>query len=112
MTKLSSLLFRYLIKEFLSKFLVFFFILLGIVYLFDTIELIRRASGNDGIFITDILALAFYKLPSIGHQLIPFITLWIVRLAIYCAYCCSDIFPKPVLHGDIAPPINRINGTL
>jgi len=76
MTKLSSLLFRYLIKEFLSKFLVFFFILLGIVYLFDTIELIRRASGNDGIFITDILALAFYKLPSIGHQLIPFITLF------------------------------------
>jgi len=44
MTKLSSLLFRYLIK--------------------------------DAITISDILILAFYKLPSIGHQLIPFITLF------------------------------------
>lgn len=76
MTKLSSLLFRYLVKEFLVKFGAFFLILLGIVYLFDVVELIRRASGNDAISISDIFIMAFYKLPSIGHELIPFITLF------------------------------------
>lgn len=76
MTKLSGLLFKYLIKEFLAKFFLFFFILIGIAYLFDTVELIRRASGHDNVSITDITTLAFYKLPDIGQQILPFITLF------------------------------------
>ncbi len=76
MTGLSALLFKYMMKEFLTKFLLFFFILMGIAYLFDTIELIKRADDNDIVSITDILWLAFYKLPDVGQQIVPFITLF------------------------------------
>ena len=75
MAQLSNLFFKYLAREFITKFAVFFFILIGIVYLFDTIELIRRASG-DNIPITTLLALALYKMPDVGQQIMPFITLF------------------------------------
>lgn len=65
-----------MMKEFLAKLLLFFVILIGIVYLFDTIELIKRASGNEGISIGTILSLALYKLPDIGQQILPFIILF------------------------------------
>ena len=76
MAKISNILFRYIIREFLSKLALFFVILLGVVYLFDTVELIKSASGNDGITITTILSLALYKLPNIGQQILPFIILF------------------------------------
>lgn len=76
MTGISALLFNYLIKEFLGKFFLFFLVLLGITYLFETIELIRRASGHDNVSIGNILSLAFYKLPDVGQQILPFITLF------------------------------------
>lgn len=52
------------------------FVLLGVVYLFDTIELIRRAGGKDMIGLGDILVLALYKLPDVGQQILPFIILF------------------------------------
>jgi lipopolysaccharide export system permease protein len=76
MAKISNILFGYIIREFLSKLALFFIILLGVVYLFDTVELIKRASGNDGITMTTILSLALLKLPDIGQQILPFIILF------------------------------------
>lgn len=75
MTQLSNLFFRYLAQEFAMKFLMFFCILMGIVYLFDMIELIRRASGDD-IPLSALFILAFYKLPDVGQQILPFIVLF------------------------------------
>mgnify|MGYP001196085289 CR=1 FL=1 len=75
MAQLSNLFFKYLAREFLAKFAVFFFILIGIVYLFDTIELIRRASGDD-IPLSALFILALYKSPDVGQQILPFITLF------------------------------------
>lgn len=75
MVTIGNLLFKYLAREFFLKFAMFFFILIGIVYLFDTIELIRRASG-DNIPLTTLLMLALYKSPDVGQQILPFITLF------------------------------------
>lgn len=76
MAKISNILFKYLVREFLAKFFLFFLILIGIVYLFDTIELIRRSSGHDDITMGVILALSLYKLPDVGQQILPFIILF------------------------------------
>lgn len=75
MTQLSNLFFRYLAKEFLVKFLLFFCILMSIVFLFDMIELIRRSSG-DQVPLSTLFILALYKLPDVGQQILPFIVLF------------------------------------
>lgn len=67
---------RYLCREFLIKLSLFSAVLFGVVYLFDTIELIRRSSGHSGLGIGSILALSLYKLPDVGQQILPFIFLF------------------------------------
>jgi lipopolysaccharide export system permease protein len=76
MARLSNLFFKYLMKEFFAKFFLFFLILIGIVYLADIIELIRRVDEGDAVGIGSILKLALYKLPDVGQQILPFITLF------------------------------------
>ena len=76
MTQLSTLFFKYLVKEFLIKFFVFAFILLGVVYLFDMIELIRRGGNVEGLSLGTLFTLALYKLPEVGQQILPFIILF------------------------------------
>ena len=66
----------YLMREFFTKFMLFAVILLGVVYLFDTVELIRRSSGHDMIGLSGIFLLALYKLPDVGQQILPFIVLF------------------------------------
>lgn len=75
-TSISPVLTGYLLKEFLIKFLVFFVVLVGVVYLFETVELLRRASGKDGVSFNEILAMGLYKLPDVGQQILPFIILF------------------------------------
>lgn len=77
---------RYLGWEFCVKFLLFLIVLLGVVYLFDTIELVRRAAG-DGIGFGTILTLSLYKLPEVGQQILPFVVLF---ATIACLYSLSQ----------------------
>ena len=58
------------------KFLIFFIIFMGIVLLFDVIELMRRADSDDQIPLSVLLQLGFYKLPEVGQQILPFIVLF------------------------------------
>ena len=76
MKRLNRLLFGYLAKEFLIKFLGCLCILLSVVFLFETIELIRRASGKADVGIIELSGMALYKLPDVGQQILPFITLF------------------------------------
>lgn len=76
MTTMSPILFRYLAREFFMKLALFMVILLGVVYLFDTVEMIRRASGHDNVTMGTILELSLCKLPNIGQQIFPFIILF------------------------------------
>ncbi len=75
-TSISNVLFRYLMKEFFIKFFVFFTTFMGIILLFETIELIRRSSGEGDIAFISLLQLALYKLPDVGQQILPFIALF------------------------------------
>ena len=50
--------------------------LLSVIYLFDTVELIRRASNHDDIPIATVLQMGLLKLPEVGQTLFPFAVLF------------------------------------
>lgn len=50
--------------------------LLGVVYLFDTLELLRRASKRDEIGLGLVLQMGLFKLPDMGQILLPFAVLF------------------------------------
>jgi len=51
-------------------------ILLSIVYLFETVELLRRAANKGDIPLTLILQMSFFKLPEAGQIVLPFAVLF------------------------------------
>ena len=73
MIRLNALLFRYLAIEFVKKLAMVFCLLIGVVYLFETIELFNRADENDPVTSVLVFEMAFYKLPQVGHEIMPFI---------------------------------------
>ena len=76
MAYLGNLFFKYLIKEFLVKFFLFFMILIGVVYLFEVIELIQRSADKENSSVGLLFQMALLKLPDVGQQILPFITLF------------------------------------
>jgi lipopolysaccharide export system permease protein len=50
--------------------------LLAVVYLFDTVELLRRAGKQDDIAITTVLLMGAFKLPEVGQMVFPFAILF------------------------------------
>jgi lipopolysaccharide export system permease protein len=68
----TKILSRYLIWNFLRMFLSVMIILLSIVYLFDMMELLRRASGREGTSITLVLEMSLYKLMGLEQVIVPF----------------------------------------
>jgi len=50
--------------------------LLAIIYLFDTVELLRRASKKDGLPLSAILEMGLFKLPEVGLMVFPFAILF------------------------------------
>lgn len=66
----------YLAKRYFWNFLFLLFALLMIVYLFDMVELIRRASKRDDIGFSIIIQMGFLKLPEVGQVLLPFAILF------------------------------------
>ena len=71
----SGTLTRYLATTYLLSFLLVLFSLLSVVYLFDTVELMRRASKFDDISLIVILQMSLLKLPEVGHIVLPFVVL-------------------------------------
>lgn len=80
---LNAILFRYLSLTFLRQLALCTVVLLGLIYIFDTIELIRRASGESGIGMDIILSLALYKLPDVGQEIMPFIFFFATIATLY-----------------------------
>ena len=78
MAKIGGIVGRYMAKEFTKKFLMVFAVLMAVIFLFETIELIRQADDKDQVGIIDILSLALYKLPDVGQQILPFMVLFAV----------------------------------
>ncbi|MCC6597821.1 MAG: LPS export ABC transporter permease LptG [Alphaproteobacteria bacterium] len=67
---------RYLIRAYLINTLALLAALLGIIYLFDTVELIRRASKTEHMPVGLILQMSLFKLPEVGQLLFPFAILF------------------------------------
>ena len=77
MFKKSHLLSMYIGKRFLTNFLIVFLTLLAVIYMFDTIELIRRAGKMDTeVPMWAIFKMSWYKLPDVGQALFSFAILF------------------------------------
>jgi len=63
---------KYLSKTFLTHFLVALIGLLLIIYIFDTVELLRRAAKQSDINFEIVLFTSLMKLPQTGLSLFPF----------------------------------------
>jgi len=74
--KLSSTLSLYIGRNFLMSFLGFFFGLLTLIFLLDSIELLRRASSKPDVTLFVVVQMAFLKLPHMGQLLFPFAALF------------------------------------
>lgn len=70
--RLSPTLSAYIGRQFLLAFVSVLAVILGVVVLFDVIELIRRAAGRPGIGVESLMLMALLKLPQMMHTVLPF----------------------------------------
>jgi lipopolysaccharide export system permease protein len=74
--KTSPTLNRYLARHYLRNLLVMLLVLLSVIYLFDTVELLRRAGKYDDITLGMTLQMGLLKLPEAGQVILPFAVLF------------------------------------
>jgi lipopolysaccharide export system permease protein len=66
----------YLGRQFFMSFLIAIGILLTVIYLIDSLELIRRASSHPDVTFNQIAKMSFFQLPDVGQQLFQFAVLF------------------------------------
>lgn len=66
----------YLARQFFFSFLFLLLILLGVIYLFDTIELLRRSVKREDVALGTVFTMSLFKLPEAGQQIFPFAILF------------------------------------
>lgn len=74
--KLTPTLSRYLARHYIVNLLVLTGALMTVIYLFDTVELIRRASDNPDVSLIAILQMSLLKLPEVSQTMLPFAVLF------------------------------------
>lgn len=72
---INATLWKYFAHLYIKSFIAILMIFLGIIYLFDTVELIRKAADKD-VPLTLLLKMGLFKLPEIGQVIAPFIVLF------------------------------------
>jgi len=70
--RFSPLLSGYIARQFIAALLSVLGVILGLILLFDVIELIRRAASHPELGMGRILLLALLKLPQMLHTILPF----------------------------------------
>ena len=70
--RLSPILSIYIGRYFLSAFFSALGVIVGLIYLFDVVELMRRAASRDDAGFSVILELALFKLPQMVQLVLPF----------------------------------------
>lgn len=73
---LSMTISKYLARSYALNTIYLFFGLLSVIYLFDMVELIRRASKIDGLSLGVVFQMGLLKLPEVGQILFPFAILF------------------------------------
>jgi lipopolysaccharide export system permease protein len=74
--KITLTLSTYLARNYTLNLIILLLGLLSVIYLFDTVELIRRASKHSDIPISIVLQMGLLKLPEVGQTLFPFAVLF------------------------------------
>lgn len=74
--KITATLSAYLAKRYTLNLCILLCALLAIIYLFDTVELIRRAGNRENVTMSLILQMGLFKLPEVGQTLFPFAVLF------------------------------------
>lgn len=70
--RLSITLSLYIVRQYLVALAGAALVILGVIMLFDLIELIRRAAGKDGIPFSTLGLMALLKMPQMTHTILPF----------------------------------------
>lgn len=70
--RLSPILSAYIARAFATAFGSVLVVILGIILLFDLIELIRRTAGRAEVGLWPVIAMALLKLPQMLHTVLPF----------------------------------------
>ena len=70
--KLSATLSSYFGRQFVFWVISTFLAIMGIVFLLDLVELLRRASDKEGVSFGTILEMALLKAPQMGQTVFPF----------------------------------------
>jgi lipopolysaccharide export system permease protein len=73
----------YLVRLYLFNFIMLLCGLLGIIYLFDTVELLRRAAKVENITLLMTLEMGIFKLPEVGQLVFPFAILFSAMLTFW-----------------------------
>jgi len=66
----------YVGRQFFVSFLLLFLLFLGLILLFDTVELLRRGASKPNVTVAIIMEMALLKLPQMAGQLFPFAVLF------------------------------------
>jgi len=70
--RLSQILTLYIARQFVTALATVLGAVLGLILLFDVVELIRRAAGRPDLGIGPILLMGVLKLPQMLHTILPF----------------------------------------
>ncbi|SCA57655.1 putative permease [Candidatus Terasakiella magnetica] len=76
MIRLAPTLSIYIGRHFLTHFAILMLVFLGLIFLIDSIELLRRSSNKEGITAFLALQMALLKLPHLGQETFPFAVLF------------------------------------
>lgn len=75
-TRLSAILFVYIARQFLLWFGATFLLFITLIFMIDMIEMLRRASGKEGVSFEMVLTMTAMKLPFLAQATIPFAILF------------------------------------
>ena len=74
--RVSTTLSLYIGRHFLFNFVALFSLFLGLILMFDTVELLRRAASKPHVSFGLVIEMALLKLPHMGQQSFPFAVLF------------------------------------
>ena len=74
--RLSTTMSLYIGRNFIFSFMALFLIFMMLIFLFDIVELLRRAASEPKITFIMVLEMALLKLPYMGQQTFPFAVLF------------------------------------
>jgi len=81
----------YIARQFMAAFLSVLLAIMGIVMLFDLIELIRRAAGRAELGLGTLLEMALFKLPQMTHTILPFAVMIGAMIAFWRLTRCHEL---------------------